>query len=62
VGLAEALRALRGTPERLESMGIRARLLLMQRFRVQHAEAQWMGFLSPMAPGVGAAVAGQSGS
>ena len=54
--LASQLRALRDDPGRVESMGVRARQLLMNEFRAEHAVSQWLGFLERIAPRVCAAM------
>lgn len=54
--LASQLRALRDDRGRMESMGARARHLLMNEFRGEHAVLQWLGFLERIAPRVCTAV------
>jgi glycosyltransferase involved in cell wall biosynthesis len=48
--LAAELRALAGDPERLGTMGQNARALGMARYTSEHAVADWLAFLSAIAP------------
>jgi colanic acid biosynthesis glycosyl transferase WcaI len=48
--LATELRLLRDSPARLESMGLNARRLGLARYASEHAVADWVGFLSAIAP------------
>ncbi|HVW70105.1 MAG TPA: glycosyltransferase family 4 protein, partial [Steroidobacteraceae bacterium] len=48
--LAAELVALRDSPERLQSMGMRARALAVSRYTTEHAVADWLGFLASIAP------------
>jgi len=48
--LAAELRLLGGSPARLESMGANARQLGLARFTSEHAVADWLAFLSTIAP------------
>ena len=48
--LAAELRLLRDSPARLESMGANARQLGLARYTSEHAVADWLAFLSAIAP------------
>jgi glycosyltransferase involved in cell wall biosynthesis len=48
--LAAELRLLRDSPARLESMGTNARQLGLARYTSEHAVADWLAFLSAIAP------------
>jgi glycosyltransferase involved in cell wall biosynthesis len=48
--LAAELNALRASPERLVSMGVKARKLALSRYTSEHAVADWLGFLKEIAP------------
>jgi colanic acid biosynthesis glycosyl transferase WcaI len=48
--LAAELIALRDSPQRLQSMGARARELALSRYTSEHAVAGWLGFLEAIAP------------
>jgi glycosyltransferase involved in cell wall biosynthesis len=49
-GLAAELRLLANSPERVESMGVNARALGLARYTSEHAVADWLAFLSAVAP------------
>ncbi len=48
--LAAELTALRDSPERLRSMGSKARELALSRYTSEHAVADWLAFLEDIAP------------
>jgi glycosyltransferase involved in cell wall biosynthesis len=50
--LAAQLRALRDDPARLESMGVRARELALERYTKEHAVSEWLALLDVIAPSV----------
>lgn len=50
VGLAAALTALRDSPARMQSMGMKARELALSRYTSEHAVADWLEFLEAIAP------------
>lgn len=50
VRLAAQIRALRGSPARLESMGTKAREIAVSRYTSEHAVVDWLGFLEVVAP------------
>jgi colanic acid biosynthesis glycosyl transferase WcaI len=49
-GLAAELTALRDSPQRLQSMGTKARELALSRYTSEHAVSDWLGFLERIAP------------
>ncbi len=49
-GLAAQLRALANSPARLATMGVNARKLGLSRYTSEHAVADWLSFLSAVAP------------
>jgi glycosyltransferase involved in cell wall biosynthesis len=49
-GLAAELDALRASPGRLASMGLKARKVALSRYTSEHAVADWRGFLEEIAP------------
>jgi glycosyltransferase involved in cell wall biosynthesis len=48
--LAVELTSLRDSPERMQSMGVKARELALSRYTSEHAVADWLGFLATIAP------------
>jgi glycosyltransferase involved in cell wall biosynthesis len=50
-GLAAELITLRDSPQRVASMGLKARELALSRYTSEHAVASWVGFLEVVAPG-----------
>lgn len=48
--LAAELTALRDSPQRVASMGLKARELALSRYTSEHAVANWVGFLQVVAP------------
>jgi colanic acid biosynthesis glycosyl transferase WcaI len=48
--LAAELTALRDSPSRLQSMGVKARQLALSRYTSEHAVADWLEFLEDIAP------------
>jgi glycosyltransferase involved in cell wall biosynthesis len=49
-GLAAELRLLADSPERVGNMGANARALALSRYTSEHAVADWLAFLSAIAP------------
>jgi glycosyltransferase involved in cell wall biosynthesis len=48
--LAAEIRGLRDSPQRLESMGAKAREVAVSRYTSEHAVAEWLAFLEAIAP------------